>query len=935
MRRDASSDPGLASRAIGSAISLDAAIEASREEQRTATLASAPTLAAPAAELLRPGDRLASRYEVLERLGGGGFGVVYRARDERLGREVALKVLRAERTEESALRRFKREAALAREVSSPNVVSIYDFGIERGLHYLVLEYLPEGTLRTRIARGPIAIEEAVRITAGLLAGLSALHARGILHRDVKPSNVLFTIGGEPRLVDLGLALPVGEDLTRSLGGNAFLGTADYVAPERALTGNCDDRSDLYSVGVVLFEMLTGRIPFPASDSVTAILKRCRQAAPAVRRIRPDVPRWLARFVARLLETQPAFRFPSAAAALRALERRRVLHLRRPALLLGAVLLSASAIGTLIALRAHERSRFAHVRAVSASGVDGSEAVDRAGRVLWTREDISLGTPQYSALARIAGEPGPRLVAVLRRSDQFDRASYGALRILDPQSGVEVRSIEIPHAEGLFPGMSERYFPLTIDAVDLDRDGFDEVVATFAHGPSWPGFAILWEPRLDRVRIVFVAAGHHSFVGAHDLDRDGAPELLFLGYNSLLGRYPSLVAVHPTPPIGTDAERRGSQLGTVFTPGLYWLRREEAPTLWSRLLPRGEVRYGPSGLEVVPERHTLRVLYSDHAPIEVAFDGEDPERGGDRVRASRLRQEVYDSLNESRRLAAAEAWLSAIDETGRAASLAAELGDPVLLECAERLGGAALVGAGRFDEAEAHFARLSEPAEAASEVAFTAAEAFHLAGQLERALAWYRKGLVRGGEYRGGGRFPAYFLEGIVFALGELGRWDEAARECERFGATYPVASAQAGLLGRFVRERLGLPAGAERIDSMPMDLDTNRLLVLEARRARGDDTAELLLDLRAELDFTSETRGAVWSLIAVVLASQGELEDARSAASEGVAQLAALARRSVPARGLLPLARERLGAVEAAMAATGSGAEPAEPARDSQPEASR
>src|SRR5262249_1174486 len=155
-----------------------------------------------------------------------------------------------------------------------------------------------------------------------LEGLAALHALSIVHRDVKPANVLLTAAGEVKLADLGLARQLDRDDTRMTADHAVVGTVDYLSPEPALGGGADPRSDLYAAGLVLFEMLAGRLPFPAKSDLGALLAHFHTAPPDLRRLRPEVPRWLARLVRRLLAKRPEDRYPSAVAALSDLRRRR-------------------------------------------------------------------------------------------------------------------------------------------------------------------------------------------------------------------------------------------------------------------------------------------------------------------------------------------------------------------------------------------------------------------------------------------------------------------------------------------------------------------------------------------------------------------------------------------------------------------------------------
>jgi tRNA A-37 threonylcarbamoyl transferase component Bud32 len=263
---------------------------------------------------LRPGTRL-GRYEVVAPLGRGGGGEVYRARDSRLAREVALKVLpRAAAADRVRRRRFEREARLAGAVSHPHLLAVYDAGVDAGRPYVVFELLEGETLRERLRPGPLAPAAAVSLGAQIARGLAALHERGIVHRDLKPENLFVTADGRIKILDLGLS-GVSADAARApadllVTEDAVGGTAAYMSPEQVRRERVDARSDIFSCGAVLYEMLAGRRPFleaTAAETMTAILRR----EPAPLAATPAVPRALCRVVERCLAKAPAERFAAA------------------------------------------------------------------------------------------------------------------------------------------------------------------------------------------------------------------------------------------------------------------------------------------------------------------------------------------------------------------------------------------------------------------------------------------------------------------------------------------------------------------------------------------------------------------------------------------------------------------------------------------------
>ncbi|CAG1004459.1 partial Serine/threonine-protein kinase StkP, partial [Gammaproteobacteria bacterium] len=277
---------------------------------------------------------------------------------------------------------------VAHAVSSPRLVRVYDIGEDAGRPFLTMELVPGAPLRNRTS-GPLPIEDVVRIGIEVLEGLAALHAAGIVHRDVEPGNVLLDPDGGARIVDFGLARSLDRDETRLTETDTALGTADDMAPEQALGHDVDARSDLYAFGVLLFELLTGDLPWRAESSLDSVLARLRAKAPDVRELRPETPRWLAETVGRLLERKPENRFANAEEALRILRRRSVglgaiLARRRRPLLAAAAALALALLGAV-------GWRFATSPALASLAPDGSlgaRGLDRAGRVVWKRSDLA-------------------------------------------------------------------------------------------------------------------------------------------------------------------------------------------------------------------------------------------------------------------------------------------------------------------------------------------------------------------------------------------------------------------------------------------------------------------------------------------------------------------------------------------------------------------
>ena len=254
-----------------------------------------------------------NRYALTDFLGGGGMARVYLARDEELRRDVALKLLRQEYAEDEVfLQLFRRESRSAATLSHPNVVQVYDARRSAdGRHYIAMEYVSGGTLKERLAReGSLEPDEAARLTSQVAQALRAAHERGIVHRDVKSRNILLSKSGAAKVTDFGIAL--AADATTISQPGPLLGTARYMAPELATGAAATPRSDLYSLGVVIYEMLTGQLPFEAGDLAALHAWHATEPPPRPRDTNPDVPKALDALVARLLTKDPDDRLGSAA-----------------------------------------------------------------------------------------------------------------------------------------------------------------------------------------------------------------------------------------------------------------------------------------------------------------------------------------------------------------------------------------------------------------------------------------------------------------------------------------------------------------------------------------------------------------------------------------------------------------------------------------------
>jgi eukaryotic-like serine/threonine-protein kinase len=242
------------------------------------------------------GTTLSGRYRLEARIGSGGMSTVYRATDETLQRQVAIKLMNREiSTDSDQLERFRREARAVAQLSHPHIVGVIDYGEDDGRPYIVFEYVEGETLKERIRRtGRLPTTEAVAYAIEIARALGVAHARHIVHRDVKPQNVLIDDEGSAKVTDFGIARTLDEEGLTADG--RVLGTTDYVSPEQALGRPVTGQSDLYSLGIVLYEMLTGEVPFKGENQVAVAMKHVREELPDVQGKRPEVSSALAAIV---------------------------------------------------------------------------------------------------------------------------------------------------------------------------------------------------------------------------------------------------------------------------------------------------------------------------------------------------------------------------------------------------------------------------------------------------------------------------------------------------------------------------------------------------------------------------------------------------------------------------------------------------------------
>ena len=247
------------------------------------------------------------KYQVLEQIAAGGQGIVYRALDPDLQREIAIKVLHAHLSFDAQYQeRFLREARMVASLNHPNVVTIHEVGTDGNLLFIAMEYLPSSLQGLLEERGTLPVEEAISLVRQAALGLQSANARGITHRDIKPPNLLLTDDGTVKVTDFGIAR--AGDFSMMTNSNIIMGTPHYMSPEQAQTNTVDIRSDIYSLGIVLYQMLSGELPFKGETPLEVMRKQVDEQPQPIRQERPDIPIELEQILNRCLEKSPARRY---------------------------------------------------------------------------------------------------------------------------------------------------------------------------------------------------------------------------------------------------------------------------------------------------------------------------------------------------------------------------------------------------------------------------------------------------------------------------------------------------------------------------------------------------------------------------------------------------------------------------------------------------
>jgi len=521
---------------------------------------------------------LPDRWRLLELLGSGGQATVWLAEDRTLGQRVALKILPAD-ADERTHARWLEEVRQGRRLSHPNLIRIFDVVETSDRPVAVMEYVSGGTLADQVvAAGAQPVEDVIRWTGEVLEVLDYLHGDRIVHRDVKPSNLLLTEGGAIKLSDLGLvrSLDRGSDLTRTLEG---VGTPRFMSPEQLRGDEPTPSCDLYSLGITMYQLLTGRLPFDGDSAFQIADGHLHNRPVGVREHRPECPRWLARFVERLLEKDPVARFPSAEKALAALEKRQVGLSRRS--LIGVAVVAVVAVAAVFGIGYARTWTEPTLDRMEIEGF-GVVARDAGGRRLWSQE--RPGFHPRTMLADFVGGSAKEAVVAWSPQDGWGAGESAVAFDLYSVRGERLRTVETAGLGlHMFRGVVDDWYLRDMRVGDL-LGGGPTVVFGVVHPRSYPGMigAIDFRSVSDRPLLAMSNSGHVQNLTTADLDGDGREEIVAMVLNNPMGFQRVLVT------LGTRSSITGETCTNTYSPDINAFRQARSD------VPEGCLSYTPLG-----------------------------------------------------------------------------------------------------------------------------------------------------------------------------------------------------------------------------------------------------------------------------------------------------------------------------------------------------
>ncbi|MFN7986330.1 MAG: serine/threonine-protein kinase [Thermoanaerobaculia bacterium] len=821
----------------------------------------------PTPRLPEEGELLGGRFLLLRLLGAGATGVVFEALDEVARQRVALKVLRPESVLGSGLERLRREVRLSRP-GHPHVVRLNDLHEADGFLLLSMELVDGESLAVRLSSTRrCAVEEVVSLGRQVAGALAYLHGNGLVHRDVKPGNLLLDARGSIKLCDLGLLRPVEHGLTLTVS-ELVVGTPAYMAPEQASGRDLTGATDVYALGLTLWQALTGSVPLSGSTAVETLTRRQKERPPRLRPLRPDCPRWLERLLRRMLSPRAPDR-PAAAEVEAALARTTFRPLPLPRSL------AAAAIAILVLAGAGAGARALVLGRTVRFETEGNtvRGVDGRGRTTWTHRFES--PVQTSLRMDIDGDGKNELVVTACGSGKpvtrLDRIPASEVSILDANGVLRTR-LRPEDAVPAWPHPFLKRFKPTVQAEDLDGDGVRELVAICHHWSFYPASVFVFWPRTGEWDHLLDHWGHLYAI----LPVPGrAVRLRFLAINNAIAYALVLGEVEFLPPWKRARHRENGTL-LMAQPGLGAEDPESSWTAYTLLSPSHGARLMPAAqsLGVAPDGGTV-VRFSS---VELRFDArgdpaDGPNAGQD---LSALRLEFATAGTLFNRPLPSDLGAAAATRTRERY---ADRFRPLLREAHYRLAFdlqvARLLAAGGAPGEAADILRRTDRDFPGEEAAYQLAGFLALGGDLEEASRTLRRVIREGESSRSSFDAPALLL-----------------RVAAETGSSKDVATAVEGLTvnGARLGEQPGLPAVLRaranvlmdrvteadgEVRSWPLASDGDALAALarwRLGRSRADDVAAMTAFVESARDGEQEGRLA----LAAALLAAGRAREAAS-----------------------------------------------------------